>query len=185
MSNGHSIGPASGRTGIRRTTPPVITALRVGKLLWCLGYQPAQTRDREYRRAAPPSELRGSDGVAGWSGRPAFGIFGWESQVAVKDLEAATGNGLDSPDSSRRWRDWPAANRALIGIVGTLVVLSFAVRGIGLGTANDIFIDELTYTELGRSIARGELPNLHGAPFLLHPPRSVAPGSDVHPGSRA
>lgn len=93
--------------------------------------------------------------------------------MAVKDLEAATGDGLDSPESSRRWRDWPAANRALIGIVGTLVVLSFAVRGIGLGTVNDIFIDELTYTELGRSIARGELPNLHGAPFLLHPPGAL------------
>lgn len=94
--------------------------------------------------------------------------------MAVQDLEAVSDGDLARPRVARRWRARLSTNRGLVGIASALVVLSFAVRSIGLRTANDVFIDELTYTELGRSIARGELPNLHGAPFLLHPPGALA-----------
>lgn len=49
-------------------------------------------------------------------------------------------------------------------------VLAFAIRAIGLTRSNELFIDELTYTRLATTVSNGQLPNLAGKPFLLHPP---------------
>lgn len=58
-----------------------------------------------------------------------------------------------------------------VWVVATLVGLVAAgVRATGLTTANDVFIDELTYAELATTVASGRLPELFGQPFFLHPP---------------
>jgi 4-amino-4-deoxy-L-arabinose transferase-like glycosyltransferase len=53
-----------------------------------------------------------------------------------------------------------------------LGVLAFLVRALGLKTANDVFIDEVTYASFADQIAHGQLPNTDGDPFFLHPPLS-------------
>jgi len=55
-----------------------------------------------------------------------------------------------------------------------LGVLALLVRALGLRTANDVFIDEVTYASFADQIARGQLPNTGGDPFFLHPPLSFA-----------
>lgn len=47
-----------------------------------------------------------------------------------------------------------------------------AMRGTGLLTANDLFIDELTYSQIATQVASGQWPNQFGVPFFLHPPAS-------------
>ena len=51
-----------------------------------------------------------------------------------------------------------------IGAVGVLA------RLIALRTANDLFIDEITYTNIATNIAHGHGVTLYGQPFELHPP---------------
>ena len=53
-----------------------------------------------------------------------------------------------------------------------LGVLALLVRALGLRTANDVFIDEVTYASFADQIAHGQLPNTGGEPFFLHPPLS-------------
>jgi 4-amino-4-deoxy-L-arabinose transferase-like glycosyltransferase len=53
-----------------------------------------------------------------------------------------------------------------------LGVLALLVRALGLRTANDVFIDEVTYASFADQIAHGQLPNTGGDPFFLHPPLS-------------
>ena len=53
-----------------------------------------------------------------------------------------------------------------------LGVVALLVRALGLGTANDVFIDEVTYASFADQIAHGQLPNTGGDPFFLHPPLS-------------
>lgn len=48
--------------------------------------------------------------------------------------------------------------------------IAFMIRAGGLRSANDLFIDELTYTRLATTVSHGHLPNLAGHPFFLHPP---------------
>ena len=55
----------------------------------------------------------------------------------------------------------------VLGLLLGLVALE--VRGIGLGRANDLFIDEVTYAHLADTVASGQLPNQDGVPFFLHP----------------
>ncbi|WP_018683059.1 ArnT family glycosyltransferase [Actinokineospora enzanensis] len=55
--------------------------------------------------------------------------------------------------------------------VGAAVAgLALLLRVWGLTTANELFIDEVTYSRLALSVSRGEWPNLAGQPFYLHPP---------------
>jgi 4-amino-4-deoxy-L-arabinose transferase-like glycosyltransferase len=64
----------------------------------------------------------------------------------------------------REWaggRTWPLA--ALLGVV------ALVIRSIGLSRANELFIDELTYTEIANDVAHGHLPQQFGEPFFLHP----------------
>ena len=58
----------------------------------------------------------------------------------------------------------------LVGAGAAVVVLALGLRVWGLVTANDLFIDEVTYSRLALSVSRGEWPNLAGQPFHLHPP---------------
>ncbi|WP_033432406.1 ArnT family glycosyltransferase [Saccharothrix syringae] len=51
-----------------------------------------------------------------------------------------------------------------------LALLALGLRAWGLTTANELFIDELTYARLASSAGRGEWPNLAGEAFYLHPP---------------
>lgn len=62
--------------------------------------------------------------------------------------------------------------RRSVVIAAAVAVVAFLVRAIGLSTANELFIDELTYTRLAVAVGDGDLPNLAGALFFLHPPGS-------------
>ncbi|MBM7772608.1 4-amino-4-deoxy-L-arabinose transferase-like glycosyltransferase [Actinokineospora baliensis] len=56
-------------------------------------------------------------------------------------------------------------------LAGAAVVgLALSLRLWGLTTANELFIDEVTYSRLALSVGRGEWPNLAGEAFYLHPP---------------
>jgi 4-amino-4-deoxy-L-arabinose transferase-like glycosyltransferase len=56
------------------------------------------------------------------------------------------------------------------GVVAVLIgLVALAVRATGLGRANDLFIDEITYAHLSDVVASGQLPNQDGVPFFLHP----------------
>ncbi|MCR1161720.1 glycosyltransferase family 39 protein [Paenarthrobacter sp. UW852] len=57
------------------------------------------------------------------------------------------------------------------GLVG-LLALVFRVTGVE--RANDVFIDEVTYADLARQLAAGQVPSTSGSPFFLHPPGSYA-----------
>ncbi|SER62736.1 ArnT family glycosyltransferase [Actinokineospora terrae] len=61
--------------------------------------------------------------------------------------------------------------RAKLVLAGAAVVsLALLLRLWGLTTANELFIDEVTYSRLALSVSRGEWPNLAGEAFYLHPP---------------
>jgi 4-amino-4-deoxy-L-arabinose transferase-like glycosyltransferase len=53
-----------------------------------------------------------------------------------------------------------------------LGALAFVLRAVGLRSANDVFIDEITYASLADQVAHGHLPSTSGDPFFLHPPAS-------------
>ena len=55
-------------------------------------------------------------------------------------------------------------------LAGLVVLIAAAARSTGLTSANDLFIDELTYADLSSMLAAGRLPALFGEPFFLHPP---------------
>lgn len=61
---------------------------------------------------------------------------------------------------------WTAA--ALFGCV------ALVMRVVGLTGANDVFIDELTYSSFADQVANGQLPHGSSEPFFLHPPASFA-----------
>ena len=55
-------------------------------------------------------------------------------------------------------------------LAGLVVLIAAVLRATGLTSANDLFIDELTYADLSAMLATGRLPALFGEPFFLHPP---------------
>jgi 4-amino-4-deoxy-L-arabinose transferase-like glycosyltransferase len=55
-------------------------------------------------------------------------------------------------------------------VIGVVALLA---RLIALTTSNDIFIDEITYTNVARNIAGGHGVTLYGQPFALHPPAAL------------
>jgi O-antigen/teichoic acid export membrane protein len=66
------------------------------------------------------------------------------------------------------WRSW----WALAALATTLTGAAAAMRLWGLRTANELFVDEITYAQLGSQVALGHLPSQDGRPFFLHPPGS-------------
>ena len=75
-------------------------------------------------------------------------------------------------DQLRRSTSTPTSSGSRFRWWWLLVVfgLAFLVRAVGLGSAYGVFVDEITYRELGRSIAYSGNLDLYGAPFFLHPP---------------
>jgi dolichyl-phosphate-mannose-protein mannosyltransferase len=57
-----------------------------------------------------------------------------------------------------------------VAVLGTLLAVAVAARLFAITGAYELFIDEVTYTDLGLSVAIGEGVRLHGEPFHLHPP---------------
>ncbi|UKA49002.1 glycosyltransferase family 39 protein [Arthrobacter sp. FW305-123] len=53
-------------------------------------------------------------------------------------------------------------------------LLALVFRLVGVQRANDIFIDEVTYADIARQMADGQMPSILGSPFFLHPPGSYA-----------
>jgi len=62
------------------------------------------------------------------------------------------------------------ARLRIYAVGAVLVGLALALRAWGLGRANELFIDEITYSRLALTISHGHWPNLSGRPFYLHPP---------------
>jgi 4-amino-4-deoxy-L-arabinose transferase-like glycosyltransferase len=52
----------------------------------------------------------------------------------------------------------------LVGLV------AFACRALAVQRSFELWVDEMVYTDLGDAVSRGQLPNLSGEPFFLHPP---------------
>ena len=65
-----------------------------------------------------------------------------------------------------------ASARLLQGMFSFAVVswLAFNVRSIGLSRGFELWVDEMLYADLGKSVSLGQLPNLPDGPFFLHPP---------------
>jgi hypothetical protein len=57
-------------------------------------------------------------------------------------------------------------------VAAVLGVVALVIRLFGLGCANEVFIDEVTYASLAEQLAHGLLPSSAGEPFFLHPPAS-------------
>jgi 4-amino-4-deoxy-L-arabinose transferase-like glycosyltransferase len=57
-------------------------------------------------------------------------------------------------------------------VLAPLVVAlaAFGVRAVGVTRSFELWVDEMLYAELGRSVSLGQLPNLPDGPFFLHPP---------------
>ena len=53
-------------------------------------------------------------------------------------------------------------------------LLALVFRVFGVQRANDVFIDEVTYADIARQIADGQMPSILGTPFFLHPPGTYA-----------
>ena len=51
-----------------------------------------------------------------------------------------------------------------------IFVVAFIVRAVGLSRGFELWVDEMRYADLGRSVSLGQLPNLADGPFFLHPP---------------
>ncbi|MBV9162158.1 MAG: phospholipid carrier-dependent glycosyltransferase [Pseudonocardiales bacterium] len=59
-----------------------------------------------------------------------------------------------------------------VALLSAIIIgsMAFAVRSIGLSRSFELWVDEMLYAELGRSVSRGEFPTLPDGPFFLHPP---------------
>ncbi|MFD1519958.1 glycosyltransferase family 39 protein, partial [Pseudonocardia yunnanensis] len=67
-------------------------------------------------------------------------------------------------------RAW-TRHRVLAVLAPLVVVLAaFGVRAVGVTRSFELWVDEMLYAELGRSVSLGQLPNLPDGPFFLHPP---------------
>lgn len=78
-----------------------------------------------------------------------------------------------APTTDRARAARPLASHATLSAalpVLALVLLALGVRAIGLTSSFELWVDEMLYSELGASVARGELPNLPDGLFFLHPP---------------
>ncbi len=82
----------------------------------------------------------------------------------------ATAIGL-TQERSRSHRLTAVATRLGVVAVATVAV---AARIVNIRTSNDVFIDEVTYARLARSIAEGHGMALGSVPFDLHPAAGLA-----------
>jgi hypothetical protein len=88
------------------------------------------------------------------------------SAVEHHPLDAAAQSGDSHPRTTRSARPI-----LLTGLAFTFLSwLAFNVRSIGLSRSFELWVDEMLYADLGRSVSLGQLPNLPDGPFFLHPP---------------
>jgi hypothetical protein len=59
---------------------------------------------------------------------------------------------------------WPVAAALVV------FTLTTALRMVGMGRTADLFVDELIYRDVGRSVANGGFPRTREGLFFLHPP---------------
>jgi hypothetical protein len=57
-----------------------------------------------------------------------------------------------------------------VAVVGVFFVAAAVLRLIAITKAYDIFIDEVSYTQIASNITHGKGLFLNGSPFMLHPP---------------
>ncbi len=77
----------------------------------------------------------------------------------------------------RSWTSRLLRHPVWVAILVGLLGLAFRVTGVQ--QANDVFIDEVTYADMARQLAAGQMPSTSGSPFFLHPPGSYALNSLV------
>ena len=78
--------------------------------------------------------------------------------------ESAQYEGTLRTEATIRSIPWAIILAFLVGI------FTFLVRAIYLGRSFDIFIDEVTYLQIGRAMGFRQKLELAGQPFFLHPP---------------
>ncbi|WP_432534801.1 ArnT family glycosyltransferase [Kineococcus arenarius] len=61
-------------------------------------------------------------------------------------------------------------SQPVLAIALGIAALGAALRLFHLDSAYDIFVDEVVYDRLGRSLSAGVIPTLQNGPFFLHPP---------------
>src|SRR5262249_27868157 len=89
-----------------------------------------------------------------------------ESSAASLDQQANSGSARRTRIGRARIYNSAPWGFALVSSV------ALAARAVGLSRSFELWVDEMLYTELAKSVSRGQLPNLFGAPFFLHPPGS-------------
>ncbi len=100
--------------------------------------------------------------------RGAYGGFAANGTSGAQALKHAT---LSASSGIGRWFNSLRATQLTKFLpVGMLGLIAFAIRSIGLTRSFELWVDEMVYAGLGRTVSHGNLPNLLGQPFFLHPP---------------
>ncbi|MFJ3583226.1 ArnT family glycosyltransferase [Streptomyces sp. NPDC090127] len=90
---------------------------------------------------------------------------------SAKRTDADMGpSGTQQPERSGRVRRralWPLPTLVLAGLAA---VVTATLRLVAVDRSGDVFVDELIYTELGRSAGAGGFPRTEEGLFFLHPP---------------
>jgi len=89
-----------------------------------------------------------------------------------RDAVAVEGRGTaDGPAPEPRSRpDRDAPSHAGLVIAATVFLVAAELRLWRIQQSYELFIDEVTYTEIARNVALGQGVLLYGEPFFLHPP---------------
>jgi hypothetical protein len=89
-------------------------------------------------------------------------VVGTRGVAPESDADSSRGHRFRFVPRSARGRD--------IALVCTVGVGAAILRLVAVTTAYDIFIDEVSYTQLAHNLAHGHGLFLNGEPFMLHPP---------------
>jgi len=96
------------------------------------------------------------------TGGPAVGATLGRYGRTPEPTTARSGRGLLSRTAVRE------RSTAIAGVA--IIALALVMRLINHASNYDIFVDEITYSSLGRAVAGGHGATLYGSPFFLHPP---------------
>lgn len=102
-----------------------------------------------------------------------LGILGLQRRLESNDSEEQEAP-QDEPSRFRsrlrgRTGRFRPVNSPLIGFL-LVVGAAFGARAVGLTRGFELWVDEMLYALLGRSVSLGQIPNLPDGPFMLHPP---------------
>ncbi len=132
-----------------------------------------QDAEAVIRRVAPTALGRG--GVVIRLARHGDAL-GWRQHPPVRPARRP------SPDEPKEAR--PRRARWAAALAG-LFVLALALRLAFIERSYDLFVDEITYVDIGRALATGHGVTLYGHPFDLHPPAFFALLAAVMKAARA